>query len=269
MEPTVHVKGKIALVTGAAIGIGAATAEVLAKNGATVIVGDISDEAGQATVDQIVKAGGKAEYISLDVTNEDQWKQVINAIVERHGGLDVLVNNAGIVKHTKLLDISLEEWRLINSVNMEGVFLGTKYAVDTMRPGGTSGRGGSIINLSSVGGIVGAPDLSSYCASKGGVRTFTKAIAVECGAYGYNVRVNTVHPGNCLTEMFKQEFEEMVENGEAESIEDAMKFYMDMQVLPDMGTPEDMGAAILFLASDASKFVTGAEFHIDGGLLAK
>ncbi len=269
MEPTIHVKGKIALITGAAMGIGAATAKVLAGNGATVIVADISDEAGQATADQIVKEGGVAEYMSLDVTSEEQWKQVISTVVEQHGGLDILVNNAGIIKHTKLLDLSLNEWRLVNSVNMEGVFLGTKYAVETMRPDGTSGRGGSIINLSSVGGVIGAPDMSSYCASKGGVRNFTKAVAVECGAYGYNVRVNSVHPGNCLTEMFKQEFEEMVENGEAESIDDAMKFYMDMQVLPDMGTPEDMGAAILFLASDASKFVTGAEFHIDGGLLAK
>ncbi len=269
MEPTIHVKGKIALITGAAMGIGAATAKVLARNGATVIVADISDEAGQATADQIVKEGGAAEYISLDVTSEEQWKQVISTVVEHHGGLDILVNNAGIIKHTKLLDLSLKEWRLVNSVNMEGVFLGTKYAVETMRPDGTSGRGGSIINLSSVGGNIGAPDMSSYCASKGGVRNFTKAVAVECGAYGYNVRVNSVHPGNCLTEMFKQEFEEMVENGEAESIDGAMKFYMDMQVLPDMGTPEDMGAAILFLASDASKFVTGAEFHIDGGLLAK
>ncbi len=269
MEPTVHVKGKVALITGAATGIGAATAKVLARNGATVIVADISDEVGKATVEQIIKEGGIAEYLSLDVTSEDQWKQVISTVVERHGGLDILVNNAGIIKHTKLLDLSLNEWRLVNSVNMEGVFLGTKYAVDTMRPDGTSGRGGSIINVASVGGNIGAPDMASYCASKGGVRNFSKAAAVECGTYGYNVRVNTVHPGNCMTEMFQQEFEEMVENGEAESIEDAMKFYMDMQVLPDMGTPEDMGSAILFLASDASKFVTGAEFHIDGGLLAK
>ena len=269
MKPTIHVQDKVALITGAATGIGAATAQILAKNGATVIIGDISDEAGQAKAEQIVNAGGVAEYMTLDVTNEKQWKQVIATIVERHGSLDVLVNNAGIIKHTNLLNITLEEWRFVNAVCMEGVFLGTKHAVDVMRPEGSSGRGGSIINLSSVGGVKGAPDLSSYCAAKGGVRNFTKAIAVECGAYGHNVRVNSVHPGNCLTEMLKQEFIDMVENGEAESIEAAMKFYMDMQVLPDIGTPEDMGAAILFLASDASKFVTGAEFHIDGGLLAK
>lgn len=251
------------------MGIGAVTAAVLAKNGAVVIIGDILEREGQATADEIVANGGRAEFMTLDVTSEEQWQHVVAAIVERHGGLDVLVNNAGIVMHTSLLNISLKEWKFVNAVNMEGTFLGTKSAVEVMRPEGASGRGGSIINLSSVGGVIGAPDLSSYCASKGGVRTFTKAIAVECGAYGYNVRVNSVHPGNTLTPMFKQEFVDMVESGEADSIEEAMKFYMDMQVLPEMGEPEDIGAMILFLASDASKFITGAEFAVDGGLLAK
>ncbi|MBT4518592.1 MAG: glucose 1-dehydrogenase [Halieaceae bacterium] len=268
-EPTVHVKDKVALISGAAMGIGAATAAVLAKSGATVIIGDILEQEGQATANEIVENGGLAEFMPLDVTREEQWQQVIATIVERHGGLDVLVNNTGIVVHNRLLNISLEEWKHVNAVNMEGTFLGTKCAVEVMRPEGVSGRGGSIINLSSVGGVIGAPDLSSYCASKGAVRTFTKAIAVECGAYGYNVRVNSVHPGNTLTPMFKQEFVEMVENGEASSIEDAMKFYMDMQVLPEMGQPEDVGAMILFLASDAARFITGAEFAVDGGLLAK
>jgi len=268
-EPTVHVRDKVALVTGAATGIGAATAAVLAHNGATVILGDISEPEGQAIADGIVENGGVAEFMTLDVTDEAQWSQVVAATVERHGGLDVLVNNAGIVTHNSLLNISLKEWKFINAVNVEGTFLGTRCAIDVMRPEGTSGRGGSIINLSSVGGIIGAPDLSSYCASKGAVRTFSKAVAVECGAYGHNVRVNSVHPGNTLTPMFKQEFEEMVENGEAESIEAAMKFYMDMQVLPEMGTPEDIAAMILFLASDAAKFITGAEFAVDGGLTAK
>lgn len=268
-QPTVHVQDKVALISGAAMGIGAATAAILAHNGATVIVADISEQEGQATAAGITAKGGTAEFMTLDVTSEEQWQQVIATVVERHGGLDVLVNNAGIAVHNSLLNTSLGSWRREQAINMEGTFLGTKHAVDVMRPGGTSGRGGSIINVSSVGGVIGAPDMASYCASKGAVRNFTKAVAVECGAYGHNVRVNSVHPGNTMTPMFKQEFEDMVKNGEAESVEAALKFYMDMQVLPEVGEPEDMGAMILFLASDASKFITGAEMHVDGGMLAK
>jgi NAD(P)-dependent dehydrogenase (short-subunit alcohol dehydrogenase family) len=269
MQPSIHVKDKVALVTGAAKGIGAATASLLAQNGATVIIGDISEKEGHATADEIVKNGGAAEYMELDVRREDQWQQVVDSIVERHGGLDVLVNNAGVVRQNRLLDTSLKEWQFIHAVNLEGTFLGTKCAIDTMRPEGTSGRGGSIINLSSVGGMIGAPDLSSYCSAKGGVRVFSKAAAVECGAYNYNVRVNSVHPGTTLTPMLEQEFLDMVDHGVTDSVEGAKQIYMDMQVLPEFAQPRDIAPMILFLASDAAKFVTGAEFVVDGGLTAQ
>lgn len=269
MQPTVHVNNKVTLITGAAKGIGAASARVLAQNGATVIVSDIDEINGEAVAVDINSHGGKAQFMRHDVTSENDWAFVIDTIVEQHGGLDVLVNNAGIAIQSPILKLSLEAWRKEHAINLDSVFLGTKKAIDVMRPEGASGRGGSIINFSSVGGIVGTEGLASYCSSKGGVRTFTKAAAVECGRSGYNIRVNSVHPGNTLTPMLKQEWQDMVDQGVVASIEEARQFFMDMQVLQDIGQPEDLGAMVLFLASDAAKFITGAEFVVDGGLTAQ
>lgn len=269
MQSSIHVKGKVTLVTGAANGIGAACAVTLAQHGASVIVTDIAEPEAKAVVDGIVKDGGAAEFMALDVTQEDQWRKTISAVVDQHGGLDVLVNNAGIAVVHSLLETSLEEWRRVHAVNLDSVFLGTKYAVEVMRPGGKSGRGGSIVNLSSVGGLIGAEGLSSYCSSKGGVRIFSKSVAVECGRAGYGIRVNSVHPGNTNTPMFQQELEDMRAKGMVGSIAEAMQFYMDMQVLPDIGQPQDVAAMVLFLASDAARFITGAEFVVDGGLTAQ
>lgn len=269
MQSIVHVQGKVALVTGAAKGIGAACATVLAAHGARVIVTDVAESEGRAVVAAIVGDGGNAEFMPLDVTREDQWQSVIHTVVDRHGGLDVLVNNAGIALVRTVLETTLEEWRRIHAVNLDGVFLGTKHAVEVMRPGGRSGRGGSIINLSSVGGLIGAEGLSAYCSTKGAVRLFTKSVAIECGRARYAIRVNSVHPGNTDTPMFRQELQDMKDQGAAASIEEAMQFYMDMQVLPEIGQPADVAAVVLFLASDAAKFVTGAEFVVDGGLTAQ
>ncbi len=269
MQSIVHVKGKVALVTGAAKGIGAACATTLARHGAAVVVSDVAEAEARAVVDDIVKGGGVAEFMALDVTREAQWRQVIDAVVDRHGGLDVLVNNAGIALVRSLLETTLEEWRRVHAVNLDGVFLGTKCAVDVMRPGGRSGRGGSIINLSSVGGLIGAEGLSAYCSTKGGVRLFTKSVAIECGRAGYGIRVNSVHPGNTDTPMFRQELQDMQDKGMVASVEEAMQFYMDMQVLPEIGQPQDIAAMVLFLASDAARFITGAEFVVDGGLTAR
>ncbi|MDJ0926670.1 MAG: glucose 1-dehydrogenase [Gammaproteobacteria bacterium] len=260
---------KVALVTGAAMGIGAACAAILARHGATVIVTDVADAEGQALAAQITGAGGTAEYLRLDVTDEAQWQRAVDATITNHGGLDVLVNNAGIALVHSLLETSLDEWRRVHAVNLDGVFLGTRCAVDVMRPGGSSGRGGSIINLSSVGGMIGAEGLTAYCSTKGGVRLFTKAVAVEVGRAGYGIRVNSVHPGNTLTPMFQQELQDMQDQGVVQSTDEAMQFYMDMQVLPDIGQPEDIASMVLFLASDAARFVTGAEFVVDGGLTAQ
>ena len=269
MESLVHVRGKVALVTGAAKGIGAACAATLAGHGASVVVADIDAQAGRAVADAIVKEGGDAVFMALDVTDQAQWQTTVSAVVDHHGGLDVLVNNAGIAIVHTLLETSLEEWRRVHAVNLDSVFIGTRCAVEVMRPGGRSGRGGSIINLSSVGGLIGAEGLSSYCSSKGGVRLFSKSVAVECGRAGYGIRVNSVHPGNTDTPMFRQELEDMHRKGAVASTEEALKFYMDMQVLPEIGQPRDIAAMVLFLASDAARFITGAEFVVDGGLTAQ
>lgn len=269
MEPLIHVRDKVALITGAAKGIGAACAATLSRHGASVVVADIDEQAGCTVVDAIIKEGGIAAFMALDVTDEAKWQETTDAVVDRYGGLDVLVNNAGIAIVHTLLETSLQEWRRVHAVNLDSVFMGTRCAVEVMRPGGRSGRGGSIINLSSVGGLIGAEGLSSYCSAKGGVRLFSKSVAVECGRAGYGIRVNSVHPGNTDTPMFRQELEDMRRKGAVASTEEALKFYMDMQVLPEIGQPQDIAAMILFLASDAARFITGAEFVVDGGLTAQ
>jgi len=269
MQPTVNLEGKVALITGAGQGIGAACAETLAVNGAAVVVADVCEETGSSVVAKINASGGIAQYVNLDVTREEQWDKAIVKTLARLRHLDILVNNAGIAILKPLLETTLEEWRRIHAVNCEGVFLGTKAAAQVMKPDGESGRGGSIINLSSVGGLIGANGLGAYCSSKGGVRLFSKSAAVEFGELGYNIRVNSVHPGNTDTAMFRQDCQEMLEEGMVESLEDARQVFMNMQALQEIGQPEDIAAMVLFLASDAAKFVTGAEFTVDGGLTAK
>jgi len=273
LESIVHVQGKVALVTGGAMGIGAACAATLAAHGARVIVADIAEREARAVVEEITRDGGLAESVHLDVTREADWRRVVDGAVARHGGLDVLVNNAGIAVVHSLLDTTLDEWRRVHAVNLDGVFLGTRHAVEVMRPGGRggrgSGRGGSIINLSSVGGLIGAEGLSAYCSTKGGVRLFTKSVAIEVGKAGYGIRVNSVHPGNTDTPMFRKELKDMVDKGMARSLEEALQYYMKMQALPEIGQPRDVAAMVLFLASDAARFVTGAEFVVDGGLTAQ
>lgn len=269
MESIVHVRGKVALVTGGAMGIGAACAATLAAHGARVIVADIAEREAQAVADAICRSGGVAGCMHLDVTQETDWRRVIDGTIDLHGGLDILVNNAGIAVVRTLLETTLDDWRRVHAVNLDGVFLGTKLAVDVMRPGGRSGRGGSIVNLSSVGGLIGAEGLSAYCSTKGGVRLFTKSVAIEVGKAGWGIRVNSVHPGNTDTPMFRKELKDMLESGMAGSEAEALQYYMNMQALPEIGQPRDVAAMVLFLASDAARFVTGAEFVVDGGLTAQ
>lgn len=259
----------MALVTGAAAGIGAACARVLAAHGARVVLADLDEPGARAGADAITRAGGHAEAIALDVTREDDWRRVVDGILDHHGGFDVLVNNAGIALVKTLLETSLDDWRRVHAVNLDGVFLGTRAAVEAMRPGGRAGRGGSIVNLSSVGGLIGAEGLTAYCSTKGGVRLFSKSVAVECGRAGWDIRVNSVHPGNTDTPMFRRELDEMVAKGMVKTRDEALKFYLDMQLMPAIGQPEDVAAMVLFLASDAARFVTGAEFVVDGGLTAQ
>jgi 3(or 17)beta-hydroxysteroid dehydrogenase len=251
-----RVKGKVAIITGGAGGLGKAHALLLAKEGARVVVTDTDDAQGKKVADEINKQGGEAIFIKHDVSKEIEWNRVISETLERFGKLDILVNNAGVNLWKRIEDTSLEEWRWLMSVNLDGVFLGTKYAMGAMKKSG----GGSIINISSVAGIVGTLDTSAYHASKGGVRIFTKAAALECSkaGYDYNIRVNSVHPGVIKTAMVEGLLND----------EDKMKSALSWHPIGRFGEPEDVAYGVLYLASDESKFITGAELVIDGGWTA-
>ena len=248
---------KIALVTGGASvpGLGSATAHRFAQEGAVVYVTD-RDGAGAEKVAQAIRdAGGEAHALAHDVTSEADWDKVMAAIDAAHGRLDVLVNNAGIAVLRPIAELTTADWLLQNDVNLNSVFYGTKRAVLAMRK---VGKGGSIINISSVVGQVGVPACGASAAAKGGVRLFSKSIAVECGREG--IRVNSVHPGMILTNMQGVALEDNAANYDA-----------TMALIPmgKMGEPDDIANMNLFLASDEAKYITGAEFTVDGGMIAQ
>jgi NAD(P)-dependent dehydrogenase (short-subunit alcohol dehydrogenase family) len=251
-----RVLGKVGIVTGAGGAIGRAIALLLAKEGAKVTISDTHEVRGKDAAEEISRAGGEALFVKHDVTREADWGEVIRATLDRFGKLDILVNNAGVMLWKNIEKTSLEEWRWLMGVNLEGVFLGTKYAMGAMKISG----GGSIINISSVAGLVGTLDTSAYHASKGGVRLFTKAAAFECSkaGYDYNIRVNSVHPGVIKTPMVEELFKD----------QEKMRTALSWHLVGRFGEPEDVAYGVLYLASDESKFVTGAELVIDGGWTA-
>lgn len=253
-----RVKGKVALVTGAAKGIGEACALLLAKEGAKVVVSDLDRAAGMAVADRINSAGGQALFIEQDVTDEAGWPVAIAAAVQQFGGLHVLVNNAGIAIPGNAVDCTLADWRKTIAVNLDAVFLGTKYAIPAM-----TGKNGSIINISSIEGIVADPNLASYNASKGGVRIFTKSAALHCGKSGLKVRVNSVHPGYIWTPMVEDYVKSIGDVAEGRAALDAL------HPIGQVGDVMDVAYGVLYLASDESKFVTGSELVIDGGYTAQ
>jgi NAD(P)-dependent dehydrogenase (short-subunit alcohol dehydrogenase family) len=264
-----HLEAKVALVSGGAQGIGARTAEVLAESGAVVVVTDVNDAAGEATAARIRSAGGEAHFRHLDVTREDDWRSVMDDVCARFGGLDVLVNNAGIELIKPIAEIALEEWQWICRVNLDGVFLGTKHGIRAMTEGSTSRpKGGSIVNLSSVAGIIGAAFQSAYSMTKGGVRLFTKSAAYECGLLRNGVRVNSVHPGIIRTPMMDAGLKEWIALGIAKDEKSALAMGVSLHPIGRLGEPDDVAKAIRYLASDDSSFVTGAELVVDGGLTA-
>ncbi|WP_029921911.1 glucose 1-dehydrogenase [Nevskia soli] len=258
--------GKAALITGGARGIGAECARVLAAAGADVMLTDLPGPTGPATAESI--AGGRAAYRDLDVTREQDWIAAIDATISTFGRLDILVNNAGIEIMGEIADVSQDEFRRIMAINVEGVYLGCKQAVRAMRPRGRSAGGGSIINISSVAGMVGVPWLSAYSASKGAVRTLTKGVAVECGRLGYGIRCNSVHPGVVATEMAESFFRKNQALAGAESLEQIATVFTQAHPIGRMGVPRDIANAVRFLASDAAAWITGAELAVDGGWTA-
>lgn len=270
----IDLTGKVALVTGAAQGIGAAVARTLAAAGAAVIVTDLDarSEMARAVVAQISNSGYRAEFIVLDVSAEPQWQSVLEQIEQRHGGLDILVNNAGVVLVKPVEQVSLEEMRWITGINIEGVFLGVKHALPLMRPRAAANpAGASIINVSSAMGIKGYPFGSLYSMTKGAIRLFSKSVALEFAQLKYNIRVNSVHPGLVDTAMVDFETDQLSRLGAmgASTPEEMRQAFVSYNPMGRLGTPQELANAVLFLASDLSSFITGSEMTVDGGETAR
>jgi cyclopentanol dehydrogenase len=247
--------GKVALISGGARGQGAAEARTFAREGAKVVFGDVRDAEGREVETAIRAGGGDAVYVHLDVTSETDWRSAVQLATDRHGRLDILVNNAGIViPRVPIDERTVEEWDRVMAVNARGVFLGTKHAIPAMRRAG----GGSIVNISSIAGIgQSLHQEPAYAASKGAVRIFTKVTASQHAKDG--IRCNSVHPGPVDTEMFHSAF----------SDPEAMKRRLERVPMRRMGTVDEIVSAVLYLASDDSSYVSGAELVIDGGALAQ
>jgi NAD(P)-dependent dehydrogenase (short-subunit alcohol dehydrogenase family) len=259
MKTKGRVENKVAIVTGGARGIGKATCRVLAEHGAKVAVADIIDDEGEAVAEEIRENGGDAEYYRLDTSREQEVSDVFKRIRDKFGSIDVLVNNAGISgTNAPTHEISESDWQRVIDINVKGVFLCTKHAVPYMKGNG----GGSIVNLSSIYGIVSAPDLPAYHASKGAVRLMAKTDALLYAKDG--IRVNSVHPGFIWTPLV-EELASLSEEG-AEAFREKLA---RRHPIGHVGEPEDIAYGILYLASDEAKFVTGSELVIDGGYTAR
>src|SRR4029077_15174543 len=262
--------GKIALISGAARGIGAETARLMIEAGGRVAIGDVLDERGQATVRALDETGAKAIYTHLDVTREEDWNGALAAVVGRFGGLDVLVNNAGVFLGMSLEEASLADWHRLCGVNLTGVFLGTKLALPALRESARrSPQGSAIVNLSSVAGLVGSTGDPLYSMTKGGVTLFTKSAALEFARKGYRIRVNSIHPGTTETEMGDQVLTMRARNLGTNDIEEARRQALARLPIGRMGTVSDIAKGIVFLASDDAGFMTGAGLVVDGGITAQ
>lgn len=257
--PRLH--GKVALITGAARGIGQAIAELFADEGAQVIVTDINDELGRAVASAI---GEQAQYFHLDVSQEAQWQLLSNNIEKQYGKIDVLVNNAGITGFFESSgphdpeNLDMDSWHTVHKTNLDGVALGCKYGIKLMK----SAVAASIVNISSRSGIVGIPAATAYASSKAAVRNHTKSVALYCAEKGYPIRCNSIHPGAILTPMWDAML------GEGDQRETAIKKVAADVPLKRMGTSLDVAYGAAYLASDESHYVTGIELNIDGGILA-
>lgn len=253
-----RLKDKTALITGGAGGLGTAQCRLFAMEGARVAITDRDGQAAEALAEEIRTVGGEAHTFTLDVTSESDWDHVIEETASTLGELDIVVNNAGIGSLGNVEEMPLADWQHTLAVNLDGVFLGTRAAIRAMQ-----GRGGAIINISSIKAMIGDPLTAAYGASKAGVRNLTKSAALHCAQQGYGIRVNSVHPTYVMTDL--------VRNAAAE-LDDPDAFLrevLDRHPLGELCEPEDVAYAVLYLASDEAKRVTGTELVVDGGYLAQ
>ncbi|VAV93704.1 3-oxoacyl-[acyl-carrier protein] reductase [hydrothermal vent metagenome] len=258
-EENQRIKGKVALVTGGASGLGLAIASLMVRQGGAVIITDIAAEQGILAAEQT-----GAEFMTQDVSDETRWQEVLGHIYKKYGPLDILVNNAGISGGGPATDpetTPLDEWQKIQRINSDSVFLGCKYAINYMRKGG----GGSIINMSSIAALVATPFITSYGASKAAVRQLTMSVALHCAKSGSKVRCNSVHPGQIRTPMLESLFEEASSQMNV-PLDMVVQGFLERIPLGAFGTAEDIAYMVLFLASDESKYITGGQFVVDGGM---
>ncbi|MEV4126831.1 SDR family NAD(P)-dependent oxidoreductase [Nocardia sp. NPDC049707] len=258
--------GRRALVTGGARGLGAGMADALARAGAAVAIGDVQEDLGKETVEALRAGGAVAEFVPLDVTDDARWEQAVTDTVAALGGLDIVVNNAGIEVTSLLVDLNPDDARRMLEVNVLGTALGIKHAFRAMRPGGAAGRGGAIVNIASVAATIAFPGIGVYSASKSAIDRLTRVAAMESGKLGYGVRVNCVYPGLVPTEMGTGLANDVAEIGLFPSAEAAVGAVVDLTPQGRLGEVSDMADAVVFLASDAARFITGAGLAVDGGM---
>ncbi|MEA2883279.1 MAG: hypothetical protein QOH32_2535 [Bradyrhizobium sp.] len=262
-------KGRVALVTGAGRGIGAAIAQKLAGAGSMVYLADKDRLQAELRATEIRASGKTATALAIDVRDPESWLAVLAEVERSAANLDILVNNVGLTMSKSIENTSLEDWRLLMSTNLEAPFIGTRTALPLMKKSALrTPYGGSIINVSSISGIIGTANLACYTATKGGLRYFSKSAALEFAKAGYRIRVNTIHPG--LTEGASANvlFKASVDSGQCASMEEAAKLWTSRYPVNRMARPADIGSGVLFLASDESNFMTGTELIMDGGLTA-
>ena len=258
--------GRKALVTGGARGLGAGMAGALAEAGASVVIGDVLEDLAKTTADDLSAKGHECDVVPLDVTDDASWESAVQQTVARLGGLDVLVNNAGVEISSLVVDLDPADVTKMLHVNVLGVALGLKHGLRAMRPGGLAGQGGSIVNISSVAATIPFPGIAGYSATKAGVDRLTRVAALESGKLGYGVRVNCIYPGLVPTEMGSRLAVDMAELGLWPSPEAAVTDVIGLTPLGRLGEVGDMADAVVFLASDAARFITGAGLPVDGGL---
>ncbi len=258
--------GRKALVTGGGRGLGEGMAQALARAGAAVVIGDIREDLGKTCADALQAAGATAEFVTLDVTSEASWERAVPEAIRHLGGLDIVVNNAGVEITSLLVDLDADDARRMLETNVLGTALGIKHGFRAMRPGGPAGQGGAIVNVASVAATIAFPGISIYSATKSAVDRLTRVAAMESGKLGYGVRVNSVYPGLVPTEMGAQLAQDVATIGLFGSAEAAVGEVVGLTPLGRLGEVADMGDAVVFLASDGARFITGAGLPVDGGM---